>query len=361
MLEYSAAPHQKIVLRCQLSSTDTSLYPQTKIYDEDDGSLVDTINLTHKSSGLYVGDFTNDGQRKRYYTQTIIYTDSGYTTESPIDRPDSDSLVIGFNTTGGVFGSSKGGTVIAKKDLTEEEIKKIVKALMKELNPILDKKSEFNPEEDVVKTDVTLDVSGVISKLDDIKNNMGDVDIIKSQQQIGEAVEKIKQGVLAIKDEHKAEILKTKQEIIDNILPNTEKLDNLELNSVELNNQTSDLANKLSKFNVDDVNSIFYKTMDDINKQTEVLKNTSDNITELFSKVNLFASGALIGKEAEKKENKPVKKEKINILEDIERGTPAIDIYYRLKKLSNPEKDRALNIIHKKYPSLFKKLLLFIK
>lgn len=147
MLEYQVEPNQELILRVQLSADATSLYPQTKIYDSTN-TLIDTVNLSHVNKGLYVGTWTNPGEQTKYYTQTIIYTDSGYSNESPVDRPDSDSINVGRYSAGGIFGGRSGG--VARTELTKEEIEKIAKAVKEILDPTLEKKSEFNPTKDLV-------------------------------------------------------------------------------------------------------------------------------------------------------------------------------------------------------------------
>lgn len=157
-LEYNVNPNDSVLIRLQLATADTGLFPQTKIYAIDDTStVVDTVNLDEIGNGLYGTTWTNDGVRKKYFTQTIVYTDSGYTSVHPLIRPDSDSINVGFNTTGGVvsLGAKAGGKVNVDR-LTKKEIEAIAKEVFEVLKPELDKKSEFNPAQDEVKTNIEI-------------------------------------------------------------------------------------------------------------------------------------------------------------------------------------------------------------
>ncbi len=163
MLEYNVSPNDDIFIRLQLSSSDTGLFPRAKVYEiNSPATEVDIVDLDEIDSvnqpGLYGKKWTNNGERTKYFTQTRVYTNSGHTNLHPIIRPDSDSINVGFNTTGGVIvGSSlpKKQRILVER-LTEEEIAKIVAALFALLKPELDKKSEFNPNEHVVKTNVVI-------------------------------------------------------------------------------------------------------------------------------------------------------------------------------------------------------------
>src|SRR3990167_270696 len=109
-VELHVRPNESVFIRIQLAKADTGLFPQAKIYAIDaPTTLVDTVNLAEIGNGLYGESWTNNGERKRYFTQTIVYTDSYGGTAHPIIRPDSDSINVGFETTGGVFGSRRGG------------------------------------------------------------------------------------------------------------------------------------------------------------------------------------------------------------------------------------------------------------
>lgn len=155
-MEYQVHPNEGIFIRLQLARTDTGLFPQTKIYAIDAPStVVDTVNLAEVSNGLYGLEWTNNGERKKYFTQTIVYTNSGHTSVHPIIRPDSDSINVGFNASGFSV-NTLGSGVTRRVELTNEEIKRIAKAVLKILKPELDKKSEFDPEKDIVKTDIVI-------------------------------------------------------------------------------------------------------------------------------------------------------------------------------------------------------------
>jgi len=154
-VELQVHPNDSVFIRIQLAKNDTGLFPQTKIYAIDDpATVVDTIDLEEIGDGLYGLEWTNNGERKKYFTQTIVYTDSGHTNVHAVIRPDSDSINVGFNASGFSFGGKGGGTT--RIGLLKEEIEEIAKAVFKLIKPELDKKSEFNAEKDVVKTDVVI-------------------------------------------------------------------------------------------------------------------------------------------------------------------------------------------------------------
>jgi hypothetical protein len=162
-LEYQVNPNDSMFIRLQLGANDTGLYPQAKIYSIDDPTtVVDTVDLDEIGSGLYGIIWTNNGTRAKYFTQTKVYTDAGHTSLHPLIRPDSDSINVGFNSTGGVFAGAR-GNVTQRLDLTKEEIERIAKAVKALLDPELkliyeetEKKSEFDPNRDLVKTDIVI-------------------------------------------------------------------------------------------------------------------------------------------------------------------------------------------------------------
>lgn len=168
-MEYSVNPNDSIFLHIQLSRTDTGLFPQTKIYTLDDlTTAIDTENLTERSNGLYGVSWTNPGVRTKYVAQTIVYTDSGYTSIHPIIRPLTDIIVVGFNTTGGVidvgFGGGRGRTMKVAR-LTEEEIERIAKAVSGIMMPELEKKSEFDPAKHKVMANIDMSVNDIVGAI----------------------------------------------------------------------------------------------------------------------------------------------------------------------------------------------------
>ena len=154
-LEYQVSPNDSIFLRLQLKSSDTGLYPQVKIYSIDDPTtVVDTVNLDELSNGLYGSKWTNNGERKKYFTQSIVYTDSAHTIVYSEVRPDTDSINVSFGSTGGAVRLGGGVKSVKVDRLTDDEIRQIVQSLYALLKPELDKKSEFDPSKDKVITDL---------------------------------------------------------------------------------------------------------------------------------------------------------------------------------------------------------------
>jgi hypothetical protein len=76
----------------QLADGNTGLYPQAVI-TADSGDLLDTINLTHVTEGLYQTVFTMTDDP--YINATfIVYTDAGHTIESTIYQRDVDTFLL---------------------------------------------------------------------------------------------------------------------------------------------------------------------------------------------------------------------------------------------------------------------------
>ena len=343
MTELQIKPNEQVALRVQLASTDIGLYPQTIIYDEADDSVVDTVNLAHVSSGLYVGRWTNNGIKKRYYTQTIIYTDSYGGTESPIDRPDSDSLNIGYFATGGVFGSARGSTKVVSKDLTDKEIKKIIDGVVKELKPLIDEKSSFNPETDMVKTDINIDLTPALDKMDDVINNMGDKDILTKVNKITETQDKTNSSMVKMADNIIIANKKIKSTLKDSLSDTSTNLSSL-------------MIEQIDKMNPEEINKECTETVQQLKNLISHHTDNLDSLDKAFDQVKVFVGGSMVGKNTQtEKELFP------EIIEDLESGASALDIYYKIKKLPNKEKDKVLRLIKSKYPGVLKKLLSLTK
>lgn len=154
MIELQTQPNQDVLLSAQLGLNDTGLYVKASLYKIDDlSTAIDTVNLDEIGNGAYAKKWTNNGEIAKYWVRLFVYTDSGYTTLSEIDRPAEIMVNVGHYQGGGYIGAATGRTAIRLKDLTDEEIKRIAKAVKKELQPELDKKSEFNVKKDTVKTE----------------------------------------------------------------------------------------------------------------------------------------------------------------------------------------------------------------
>lgn len=146
-------PGDSVVLHIQLWDRATGLYPAAKIYSG--STLVTTVNLSHVASGYYQNTYTVDGTYKQLTIQYLIYTDAGRTTLANIVDYSTSSDIIYCNydyrmSMGGVGGT----TGLSKNDL--ELIKKLINEQIGELKEIIDKKSEFDPLKDKVKTDIEI-------------------------------------------------------------------------------------------------------------------------------------------------------------------------------------------------------------
>ena len=304
-MEYSATPNKALKIRVQLPSDATALFPQTKIYKESDDSLVATISLTHTQSGLYVGSWTNDGVRLRYYTQTIIYTDSGHTSESPVDRPDSDSINVGFpNDVGGsVLGSARGGKV-AQRDLTKKEIESIAKAVMELVQPELDKQISFDPKVDKVMVDfpkaVPVDLKPIETKVDDLFNSIEDVRANVNNNGVG-VMDELKKSIQDIKKEWTgkdgkvAELLdKVETKISESTDVLKDKLDKADDGIEAVKSFAKVFDDEFSSTIQEHVNKVLETTLSGKELQTlkksEMFEKTMGNMFTNMSKQNIRAS-----------------------------------------------------------------------
>jgi hypothetical protein len=148
-VELYSEPNQDVLITGQLGYSDTGLFLQAVIYDiQDLTTPIETLNLDEIGEGAYAKKWTNPGELTKYWVRIFVYTDSGYTVVSEIDRPAEISINVGRYSGGGVFG---GSTKVARTSLTEEEIEKIAKKVKEILQPEFNKKSEFNPKKELVK------------------------------------------------------------------------------------------------------------------------------------------------------------------------------------------------------------------
>lgn len=153
---------------------DTTLYPQAKVYKSGSDTVDSTVNLSHiaSSNGFYRGDFT-PSEETEYDIIITPYTDSGYTTVSGNEGPATIKIIAKD-----IISQPK-GTVSMGGGMLEGDIESIIEKTAKEVWKIkfdngktakeeLMSKSEFNVEEDIVKTDIPpLDFSSLKEFLDE--------------------------------------------------------------------------------------------------------------------------------------------------------------------------------------------------
>lgn len=168
MLEYYTEPGESVFIRCQLGSTDTGLFPQTKIYSIDNPTTVyTTLNLNELSNGLYGIEWTTPNSKGKYFTQTIVYTDSNYTNIAGIVSPDSDSINVGRYQGGGYIGGDLGSrTKAVRTELTQEEIEKISEFIISKIEPKLSKIESIAEEVKNQKIDILNEMTDKIQRLD---------------------------------------------------------------------------------------------------------------------------------------------------------------------------------------------------
>jgi len=71
----------------------TTQYPQTKIYDQSE-SLVTTLDLVHILKGRYNANYTYTGTDKLLKAHTIVYSDSGHTSENTTYKYGHENLEV---------------------------------------------------------------------------------------------------------------------------------------------------------------------------------------------------------------------------------------------------------------------------
>jgi len=198
MIELSTQPNQDVLLSAQLSINDTGLYVQAEIYNINDlTTVVETVNLDEIGQGAYAKKWTNNGEIAKYWVRLFVYTDSGYTTLSEIDRPAEISVNVGHYQGGGYIGGTSRTVVKSEqKELTEEEIKKIAKAVKELLQPELDKKSEFDPKKEIVKIEPIkfpevkipeiprYDEQVVLNKINELENELSSLKEVSKKTKI---------------------------------------------------------------------------------------------------------------------------------------------------------------------------------
>jgi hypothetical protein len=349
MMEYQVLPNVELKIRVQLASTDTGLYPQTKIYKESDDSLVATVNLSHTQSGLYVGSWTNTGERIRYYTQTIIYTDSGYTTESPVDRPDSDSINVGYNQSGGIFGGSSGSKVV-RTALNDDEVSKIINGVIAELKPAIADKYSFDPTKETVKADL----SSIATDLEAIKGQILTLqsDSMNMRDLTAKDIIKLKEELKMINGQDEEKRQSHKADILNNIKNSLNELE------IKVSGMVDNKMGLIEEFK-SNADMVLSRAEDVTDKMTQFFDKFGNNLLDLET----YTDGMIMGTEEVKKEEQPQVKTKgmADIINLLESNASPLDVYAELKSLPNKEKESAFNMIMKRYPDMFKKLLQIMK
>jgi len=267
MIELSTQPNQDVLLSAQLSINDTGLYVQAEIYNINDlTTVVETVNLDEIGQGAYAKKWTNNGEIAKYWVRLFVYTDSGYTTLSEIDRPAEISVNVGHYQGGGYIGASSGSrTTVRLKDLSDEEIKRIAKAVKEILQPELDKKSEFNPKKEIVKIEPIKFPEINIPEMPEIPKY--------NEQLIVNQVNELKNNLIKLN----GELNKTQQDIKDYLNDSIIRLEDRikQANQDSINNFNDyiqvdqNLINNLNNYIKDSINEIKQSNGKYINELTE--------------------------------------------------------------------------------------------
>uniref|UniRef100_A0A6H1ZKU1 Uncharacterized protein n=1 Tax=viral metagenome TaxID=1070528 RepID=A0A6H1ZKU1_9ZZZZ len=171
----TANPGATIKLSWQQNQGTTTLYPQAVIKNSA-GTTMDTVSLTHDSNGLYAGTTALLVDEGTYSCQFLVYTDSGHTSLSGVDEIVHETISIQRSWRPSFGGG--GEATIPKKIL--DPLLKLLKDISDRQDKLeieLAKKSEFNPNRDVVKTDIKpTSLRFLVDKLDKLKNPVVKVD-----------------------------------------------------------------------------------------------------------------------------------------------------------------------------------------
>ncbi len=166
-----ANPGAVVLLTWQSKLGETNLFPQAVIKD-DSGNTKATVNLTHDSNGAYTGTTALLNSEGIYRVQYIAFVDSGHTTQSGVDEIISESISIQHSWRPSFGG---GGEVVIPKEILDPIVKgmKLLAEEMMKIKAELDKKSEFNPNKDMVKTDIQpTSMRPIMEKIDNIPNKI---------------------------------------------------------------------------------------------------------------------------------------------------------------------------------------------
>jgi len=140
-----------------------SLYPQATVYAPD-GTLFATVDLDYvaASKGLYKGSFTPNVPGSFAYEVTW-YSDSGHTTEDPAEGGDNGIVYVDHKLSRGPASSVGGGIDSSQIDKIVDKIWEKMLDDERSAGEVLLSRSDFNPETDIVKTEVNFDE--VVSRL----------------------------------------------------------------------------------------------------------------------------------------------------------------------------------------------------
>uniref|UniRef100_A0A6M3IS92 Uncharacterized protein n=1 Tax=viral metagenome TaxID=1070528 RepID=A0A6M3IS92_9ZZZZ len=317
-------PGDTIILKTQYWDRATGLYPQAKIYSG--STLVTTVNLTHVANGYYQNSYTVDGTYKQLIVQYLTYTDSGRTTLANIVDYATDSDVIYCNYDYRMPMGAVGGTTgLSKKDL--ELIAKLIfeNEEFKKLKETIDKKSDFDPVKDTVKTNIQIPTIN----LREIKDSLS---------LIQDELKKPKKEKVIQRDYSDA--LKNIEKLIKSIPDNSDLL--LRFNELEkiikLNNP-EDIPNLIVKSGVFNEIKGLIKTKSEFNPRRDIVK-TDIQIPEIDL--------TLVEKSIEEAKN------------EISKNPTLIGKILRANLQTNENMLEALNVQEEKRHQVLKKILMSI-
>jgi len=209
-LQVSPSETTKLTYHSELGTT--GLYPQVKVYNG--STLVTTLNLAEVGNGYYYVDYAPDGTYKYLFCQIIPYTDSGHTIKAEADLETSIDLYVEYPYRMPM--GRVGGVEIDYKKLAKEIWH--YKIGDENAEQVLSKKSEFNPESDIVKTDLKIEKPVL--------------NIRAIQDTISEKISQLEKTIASIKTQKINFPKLDLKPILDEIKKNNNKEDLIKINSM---------------------------------------------------------------------------------------------------------------------------------
>lgn len=201
MANLLAEPGQTIALSYYATDRNTGLYPKAFIYKTSGGTAITTVNLDHVANGYYLGEYTPDGTYEVLKVHIIPYTTAARTTPANYETTE-DGIYVKYLWKPQALGFGETSAGITQKDI-EQIVEKVKEGLkIEDILKELKKKSEFNPLQDIVKTDIkipTTNLRDLISGLNDLKsflkNKKDAIDHSGQLKIINENINEIKKGL----------------------------------------------------------------------------------------------------------------------------------------------------------------------
>ncbi len=219
----STNPGATMFVSFQATDKDETLTVTGKIYQ--DGSQVGSdITLSHVADGMYEGSVSAPGSEGTF---TIVYT-----TDSAVHETISETISVRHSWRPSFGG---GGEAVIPKNILDPMVKgmKLLAEEMMRIEVELAKKSEFNPNRDLVKT-IPTSMRPIMDKIDKIpqKIKMPSViktdnsDVVKAVQQI-KVVDRTNEILSKIKNQTIHVVAEPDPRIVNALVEQNNKIDSL--------------------------------------------------------------------------------------------------------------------------------------